>query len=346
MLLSDRGLLMPYTVVNSEPSSGTTYDFVKPPKPLAQTGERVAAAVMPPPSSLPSSSALGSMKLGGATKPASVTSGLLSQAPLQPTTVSRSLSMDKATVSSSPFSMGGSLPNLMPNMASKPPPQMMFPPLAKEGQKATFSLGGNFIPQSNTTPPPAPFNHPLLSSTPISVAASLAPLPFSAATNTVVNTVLPPPTGKISAPSVQSSTTPAPLQIAAPKLVQAPPPSVVQIAPSTLMQGTPPTLVQTTPLKSVQTTPPTVVQVAPPRSVQTAPPTSSALPASSLHKFMTSQAMPTKPSAPSPTFSVTSSVEEENVEMKLQAAIEQEVRKFSVCFLSFPCLIYRVSSVA
>ena len=287
VLLSDHGLLIPYMVFNIEPPPGTSYDFVKPPQALNKTGERLASSPSSVPKSIPvttgSHQVTQSINTTTTTATLPLASKILSSEMSAPSsTFIRSFSLDKKPLSLSlpPFSVGGSLPNLLATSNTLPmafsKPQSVVTPLSQIVQKAPLTSGNDsalppFSVAVSTSvtakTPPAPFKQPLLSSTPISTAPQ----------NIVGSTV--------------SSAT----------MTTMPPPSSAMV--SNIQAPSLPKAIPTT----------------------STVPATSAMPAA-VQKLVSSHAPPTRPSAPSPTFSVTSSVEEENVEKGLIASIEQEVK--------------------
>ena len=278
-------------VFNVEPPPGTSYDFVKPPQALNKTGERLA----PSPSSVQVSTPITTNNTAQVSQPktvnttTAVTATATATAATTSTPLVNKILLNETFAPSSTYARSFSF--------DKKPPAFSLPP---------FSAGGslpNLLTATNCNPPFPLLSKPQSIITTLSQGIQKAPFSFS-------NNPFPPST------------------IAVTAVVTKTPPAVFK---QPLLSSTP---ISAVPQKVVgSSVPSTIVTTMPPPSMPPSRvmPTGSAVPVGStvvppaLQKVVSSHAPPTRASAPSPTLSVTSSVEEENVENGLIASIEQEV---------------------
>ena len=273
-------------VFNIEPPPGTSYDFIKPPQALNKTGERLASSPGSVPKSIP-------VTTGSHQVTHSMNTTTTATLPLASKILSSEMSAPSSTFMRS-FSL------------DKKPLSLSLPP---------FSGGGslpNLLATSNTLP--MAFSKPQSVVTPLSQSVQKAPLtssndstlpPFSVAVSTSVAAKTPP------APFKQPLLSSTPISTAPQNIVE----STVSSATMTTMPPPSSAVVSNIQVPSLPKAIPSTSTV----------PATSAMPAA-VQKLVSSHAPLTRPSAPSPTFSVTSSVEEENVEKGLITSIEQEVK--------------------
>lgn len=292
MLLSDHGLLAPYMVFNVEPPPGTSYNFVRPPQALSKTGERLA----PSPSSVQTSTPM-------VTNTPQVS---------QPKILSTSTTVTGTTIATAAT-------NTSTPLVNKPLLNEMFAPSSTFAR--SFPLDKK--PLSFSLPPFSAGG-----SLPNLLTAGNPPLPALSKPQSIITMIN---QGIQKAPFSSSSTAFPSSTIAATTTAAA---AVTKTPPTTfkqpLLSSTPISTVSqkvvgsSVPSNTVTTMPPP--SMPPPRMMAT---TSTVMPAA-LQKVVSSHAPPTRASAPSPTLSITSSVEEGNVEKGLMASIEQEVSSLKV----------------